>query len=94
MYFFPFLLPQSFALAIVGAEYVAGLVPMGTHDWSKFVKPDEMKVMITSRGFQADAVQTCGLQYNPLSGRWMENAEALDVNYIMVAVRSEQGYDR
>lgn len=79
---------QSFALAIVGAEYLAGLVPVGTHDWHKFVPPVDLAAMLHARGFSRESLDTCGLMYDPLTGRWSENADDLDVNYIMTSLRS------
>lgn len=78
---------QSFALAIVGAEYLAGIVPVGTHDWRKFVPPEDLAAMLHAQGFPRDRVETCGLMYNPVSGRWKETPGDLDVNYIMTAMR-------
>ena len=81
--------PQSFALAIVGAEYVAGIVPVGTHDWRKFVPPADLEAMLRDRGFQRRDVHTCGLKYDPVSGRWSENPNDVDVNYIVTALRAK-----
>ena len=71
---------KALALAKVGAEYVLRWVPAGTHDWNRFLKPDEI------RGFLADgpyAVQgPFGVTYNPLTGRWSQSGDA-DVNYMM-----------
>lgn len=78
---------QSFALAIVGAEYLAGIVPVGTHDWRKFVPPEDVAAMLQARGFPQEGTETCGLMYNPVSGRWKESPGDLDVNYIMTAMR-------
>lgn len=77
---------QSFALAIVGAEYLAGIVPVGTHDWRKFVPPEALAAMLHAWGFPREGMETCGLMYNPVSGRWNES-EDLDVNYIITALR-------
>ncbi|CAM9866364.1 unnamed protein product [Ectocarpus sp. 8 AP-2014] len=78
---------KSFALAIVGAEYLAGIVPVGTHDWRKFVPPEDLAAMLQAHGFPGELVETCGLMYNPVSGRWKENPGDLDVNYIVTALR-------
>lgn len=80
---------QSFALAIVGAEYVTGMVPIGTHDWRKFVPPTDLAAMLYGRGFRRGNVHTCGMIYDPVSGRWSENPSDLDVNYIVTAIRDE-----
>ncbi|WP_397417395.1 bifunctional 2-polyprenyl-6-hydroxyphenol methylase/3-demethylubiquinol 3-O-methyltransferase UbiG [Phenylobacterium sp.] len=75
---------KAFALAKVGAEYVLRWLPAGTHDWSKFLTPDEL------RGFLAETPVTMdgpfGVVFNPLSGRWTESADT-DVNYMMTVLR-------
>ena len=75
---------KAFALAKVGAEYILRWLPAGTHDWSKFLRPDEI------RGFLADAHVGVdgpfGVVFNPLTGRWSESGDA-DVNYMMTVVR-------
>jgi 2-polyprenyl-6-hydroxyphenyl methylase / 3-demethylubiquinone-9 3-methyltransferase len=75
---------KAFALAKVGAEYVLRWLPVGTHDWSKFLTPDEL------RGFLAETPVTMdgpfGVVFNPLSGRWTESADT-DVNYMMTVMR-------
>ncbi len=71
---------KAFALAKVGAEYVLRWLPAGTHDWNKFLKPEEL------RGFLADQPLTVdgpfGVVFDPLSGRWSQSHDA-DVNYMM-----------
>ena len=75
---------KAFALAKVGAEYVLRWLPAGTHDWSKFLKPEEL------RGFLADAPVTVdgpyGVVFDPLSGRWSQSHDA-EVNYMMTVAR-------
>ncbi|MEA2921275.1 MAG: 2-polyprenyl-6-hydroxyphenyl methylase / 3-demethylubiquinone-9 3-methyltransferase [Bradyrhizobium sp.] len=73
---------KSFALAIVGAEYILRWLPRGTHQWDKFVTPDELardlsknKLAITDRA---------GVVYNPLADRWSLSSD-MDVNYMVVA---------
>jgi len=75
---------KSYALAIVGAEYVLRWLPKGTHDWEKFVTPDELGDAIVANGFALGA-QT-GVVYNPLTGRWSA-ARDMDVNYMLAAHR-------
>lgn len=78
--------PKAFALAVVGAEYVLGWLPRGTHDWKKFLKPEEIRSFLAS---EPVAVQgPFGVAYNPLSGRWSVGADA-DVNYMMTLTRAE-----
>ena len=75
---------KAFALAKVGAEYVLRWLPAGTHDWTKFLKPSEI------RDFLSDAPVIVegpfGVVFSPLTGRWTESADT-DVNYMMTVVR-------
>lgn len=75
---------RSFALAIVGAEYVLGWLPKGTHDWDKFVRPDELSADITRGGLSVTDV--AGVVYNPLSDRWSQSRDTA-VNYMLSAAR-------
>jgi 2-polyprenyl-6-hydroxyphenyl methylase/3-demethylubiquinone-9 3-methyltransferase len=73
---------KSFALAIVGAEYVLRWLPRGTHQWNKFVTPDELtKVLLDNRLVIAE--QT-GVVYSPFADRWSLSSD-MDVNYMVVA---------
>ncbi len=76
---------RAFAFAIVGAEYVLGWLPRGTHDWRKFVKPSEMARGLRTAGLSP--VEVTGVVYNPLSGEWRLNPRDVAVNYMMVATR-------
>ncbi len=75
---------KAFALAKVGAEYVLRWVPAGTHDWTKFLKPEEL------RSFLADepvAMQgPFGVVYDPLLRRWSRSSDC-DINYMMTVTR-------
>lgn len=73
---------KAFALAVVGAEYVLRWLPMGTHDWSKFVTPDELETALAASGLKV--AQTSGVAFNPLSGRWSLSRDT-DVNYMVTA---------
>jgi 2-polyprenyl-6-hydroxyphenyl methylase/3-demethylubiquinone-9 3-methyltransferase len=73
---------KAFALAIVGAEYVLGWLPRGTHDWAKFVRPEELNAALAKAGL-APRTET-GVMFNPISGRWMLSSDR-DVNYMVVA---------
>ena len=73
---------KSFALAIVGAEYVLRWLPRGTHQWSKFVTPDELtKHLLDNR---LVVTEQSGVVYNPFADRWGLSAD-MDVNYMVVA---------
>src|SRR5712691_9736544 len=76
--------PRSFALAIVGAEYVLGWLPRGTHDWQRFVRPSEFVLGLRRAGLAT--THLAGLGYDWQSGGWNE-ASDLSVNYMLAAVR-------
>jgi 2-polyprenyl-6-hydroxyphenyl methylase/3-demethylubiquinone-9 3-methyltransferase len=75
---------KSFALAIVGAEYVLRWLPVGTHRWDKFVAPKEFADALKTAGLTAPAAT--GLVYAPLAREW-RLARELDVNYFIVAAK-------
>lgn len=77
---------KSFALAIVGAEWVLRWLPRGTHDWNRFVTPDEMKDMMERAGLTC--VDRTGMVFNPVSWKWSLSAGDLSVNYVGTAVKS------
>lgn len=73
--------PKAFALAIVGAEYVLGWLPRGTHEFSKFLTPTEITTALKSGGVDADRPQ--GVSYAPLTARWKLSDDSA-VNYMIV----------
>ncbi len=73
---------KSLVMAKFGAEYVLRLLPRGTHDWRKFVKPDEMAQGMTAAGLSVSAMH--GMVLNPLRWEWKISDTDLDVNYLMV----------
>jgi 2-polyprenyl-6-hydroxyphenyl methylase/3-demethylubiquinone-9 3-methyltransferase len=75
---------QSFALAIVGAEYLLGWLPRGTHDWNRFVRPSEFVLGLRRHGLVA--TRLAGLSYDWRGGNWAES-DGLSVNYMVAAVR-------
>lgn len=75
---------KSYALAIVGAEYVLRWLPKGTHRWEQFVTPRELAAAMNMGGLRV--IDETGVVYNPLTGRWGQSRD-LDVNYIMAAER-------
>ncbi|ACM02432.1 bifunctional 2-polyprenyl-6-hydroxyphenol methylase/3-demethylubiquinol 3-O-methyltransferase UbiG [Cereibacter sphaeroides] len=77
--------PKSFAMAIVGAEWVMRWLPKGTHDWSKFITPDELYDLIRKAGL--DPVDRKGMVFNPVSWSWSLSARDLSVNYVTASVR-------
>ena len=72
--------PKSFALAIVGAEYVLNLIPRGTHDFAKFIRPSELTQWCRDAGLETVSLR--GLRYNPLL-KSATLADDIDVNYLL-----------
>jgi 2-polyprenyl-6-hydroxyphenyl methylase/3-demethylubiquinone-9 3-methyltransferase len=75
---------KAFALAKVGAEYVLRWLPAGTHDWKRFLKPEELRGFLAGEGVEVEG--PFGVTFDPLSGRWKESADA-DVNYMLTVLR-------
>ena len=75
---------KSFALAIVGAEYVLRWLPRGTHDWAHFVTPRELRLALRSAGLKI--LDETGVVYHPLTATWRPSRD-MDVNYIIAAER-------
>jgi 2-polyprenyl-6-hydroxyphenyl methylase/3-demethylubiquinone-9 3-methyltransferase len=73
---------KSFALAIVGAEYVLRWLPRGTHQWDKFVTPTELEIAFETNGLRVTGER--GVIYNLLADRWQLSSD-MDVNYILSA---------
>jgi 2-polyprenyl-6-hydroxyphenyl methylase/3-demethylubiquinone-9 3-methyltransferase len=71
---------KALALAKVGAEYVLRWVPAGTHDWNKFLKPDEIRGFLEGEPYALEG--PFGVAYNPLTGVWAQSADT-DINYMM-----------
>ena len=78
---------KSFALAIVGAEYVLGWLPRGTHQWDKFVTPNELEIAFERSGLQVTGER--GVVYNPFADRWQLSSD-MDVNYMLAATRANK----
>lgn len=76
---------KSFAMAIVGAEWVMRWLPKGTHDWQKFITPAELADLIARAGLTL--VDRKGMVFNPLSWRWSLSARDLSVNYVTASVK-------
>ncbi|MBT4770737.1 MAG: bifunctional 2-polyprenyl-6-hydroxyphenol methylase/3-demethylubiquinol 3-O-methyltransferase UbiG [Rhodospirillaceae bacterium] len=75
---------KSFALAIIGAEYILRWLPPGTHQWDKFVKPSEIAAALRKNGFKIDDIT--GAAYNPITGSWRLSHD-VGVNYMVLATR-------
>jgi 2-polyprenyl-6-hydroxyphenyl methylase/3-demethylubiquinone-9 3-methyltransferase len=76
---------KSFALAIVGAEYILRWLPRGTHQWEKFVTPNELEIAIEQSGLRI--VAETGVIYNLFADRWQLSSD-MDVNYMVVAEKA------
>lgn len=76
--------PASFALAIVGAEHIMGLIPKGTHRYDRFIRPSELAAWLRASGLELRAMR--GLHYNPIS-RTARLGGRLDVNYLAYATK-------
>lgn len=73
---------KSFGLAIVGAEYVLGWLPKGTHQWEKFITPAELKGWLAENGLSTR--EELGVTYSPFTRQWKVSRD-MDVNYMLVA---------
>ena len=75
----------SYFKAIIGAEYILRWLPIGTHDWNKFIKPEELEQMLSKENFSTFDLK--GLEFNPFLGKW-KKTENLSVNYIICSVKT------
>ena len=76
---------KSFGMAIVGAEWVMRWLPKGTHDWKKFITPDELAEFIRKAGL--DPVDRKGMVFNPIAWSWNLSSRDLSVNYVTASVK-------
>ncbi|MDC0903721.1 bifunctional 2-polyprenyl-6-hydroxyphenol methylase/3-demethylubiquinol 3-O-methyltransferase UbiG [Pelagibacteraceae bacterium] len=74
----------SYIKAIVGAEYILRWLPIGTHDWNKFIKPEELQKKLIDKDFSKNDVK--GLEFNPISRKW-KKSDNLSVNYIISSIK-------
>ena len=74
---------KSYLFAIIGAEYVLGWLPRGTHEWRKFVRPSELAAVLRRNRLRVETI--AGVTYNPLRESWSLSTD-LDVNYMVLAV--------
>ena len=75
----------SYLKAIVGAEYLLRWLPIGTHDWNKFVKPEELEKKLTDKNFKTHSIN--GLEFNPIFSKW-KKSDNLSVNYIISSIKN------
>ncbi|QFT83025.1 Ubiquinone biosynthesis O-methyltransferase [Roseovarius sp. THAF27] len=76
---------KSFAAAIVGAEFIMRWLPKGTHDWKKFITPEELYDLLRDAGL--DPVDRKGFVFNPISWSWSLSDRDLAVNYVTTSVK-------
>jgi 2-polyprenyl-6-hydroxyphenyl methylase/3-demethylubiquinone-9 3-methyltransferase len=75
----------SYVKAIIGAEYILRWLPIGTHDWNKFVKPEELEKILSDKKFTTSDVR--GLDFNPVMNKW-RRSNNLSVNYIVCSLKN------
>lgn len=78
--------PKSYLFAVIGAEYLLRLVPTGTHDYHKFIKPSELTTWCRNAGLSVKHMT--GMTYNPISKSYGLKEHDVDVNYLLVAEKS------
>ena len=77
--------PKSYAMAIVGAEYIMRWLPKGTHDWTKFITPDELFDLLRNAGLEP--VDRKGFVFNPITWGWRLSDRDMSVNYVTASVK-------
>ena len=75
----------SYIKAIIGAEYILRWLPIGTHDWNKFIKPEELEKKLINKKFKTKDLK--GLEFNPILKKW-KKSDNLSVNYIICSIKS------
>ncbi len=77
--------PKAYLFAILGAEYILNMLPKGTHEYSKFIKPSELGNWVRMAGLEINTMQ--GLTYNPLSKTYRLTPHDVSVNYLMACTK-------
>ncbi len=75
----------SYLKAIIGAEYILRWLPIGTHDWNKFIKPEELEMILSQEKFSTKEIK--GLKFNPFLKKWKKSND-LSVNYIITSYKN------
>tara|TARA_B100000965_G_scaffold160307_1_gene133616 strand:+ start:3306 stop:4031 length:726 start_codon:yes stop_codon:yes gene_type:complete len=75
----------SYIKAIIGAEYILRWLPIGTHDWNKFIKPEELQKLLSEKKFLTN--DTKGMEFNPILNKW-KRSDNLSVNYIICSFKN------
>ena len=76
---------KSYVFAIVGAEYVLGWLPIGTHEWEKFVKPEDLKIILKENNLSLSKLD--GMHFNIIKNNWNISKD-LSVNYIAKFIKN------
>ena len=76
---------KSYIFAILGAEYVLRWLPIGTHDWDKFLSPQDLEIITTKNSFLSD--QVVGMKFNLFSKKWFKSNDN-SVNYISTFLKN------
>ena len=76
---------KSYVFAIIGAEYILRWLPIGTHDWNKFIKPEELEKKLFDKNFITKDLK--GLEFNPILKKW-KKSDNLSVNYIICSIKN------
>lgn len=77
--------PKSYVMAIIGAEHVMRWLPKGTHEWSKFITPDELFALMSEAGLEP--VDRKGFVFNPVTWSWKLSSRDLSVNYVTASLK-------
>ncbi len=77
--------PKSYVFAIIGAEHIMRWLPKGTHEWSKFITPDELFELLQQAGM--DPVDKTGFVFNPVGWNWKLSGRDLSVNYVTTSIK-------
>jgi len=76
---------KSYLFAIIGAEYFLRWLPIGTHDWNKFITPNELEIILSKKNFVTDEI--IGMKFNPLTKKWYASSDS-SVNYIATYLKN------
>ena len=76
---------KSYLFAILGAEYILRWLPIGTHDWNKFLSPEDLEILVKNNNFVLD--ETVGMKFNLLSNKWSRSSD-ISVNYISTFLKN------
>ena len=77
--------PKSYLVAIIGAEHIMRWLPKGTHEWNKFITPDELFDLLKNAGLEP--VDRCGFLFNPITWSWSLSNRDLSVNYVTASIK-------